>query len=216
MRNFKSVIFDLDGTLLDSMWMWGDVAERYLKSHGATPQPGIRRILRTFNAIDEAQYYIDAYGVNLSTEEIIADRKNMMLEFFTNDVKLKTGTIPVLEALRERGVKMCVTTATERELIEPALKLNGITGSFERLFTCDEEDTSKKSPDIFIRAAEFLGTDITETLVVEDAFYAMQTAKKAGFIVAGVYDEASDDEQDKIKVLCDYYWKNPGGMLEIL
>jgi len=216
MKNIRGVTFDLDGTLLDSMWMWGDVAERYLRSHGATPRPGIRKILRTFNAVEEAQYYIDAYGVNLSTEEIIADRKNMLLEFFTNEVKLKTGTIPVLEALRERGVKMCVTTATERELIEPALKLNGITGYFERLFTCDEEDTSKKSPDIFIRAAKFMGTGITETLVVEDAFYAMETVKKAGFIVAGVYDKASDDEQDKIKTLCDYYWENPGGMLEIL
>jgi len=216
MKNIRGVIFDLDGTLLDSMWMWGEVAERYLRSHGATPRPGIREILRTFNAIEEAQYYIDAYGVSLSTEEIIADRKKIMLEFFSNEVKLKTGTIPVLEALRERGVKMCVTTATERELIEPALKLNGITGFFERLFTCDEEDTSKKSPDIFIRAAKFMGTVPGETLVVEDAFFAMQTAKKAGFIVAGVYDKASDDEQDKIRAFCDHYWKNPGGMLEIL
>ena len=216
MKNIKGVIFDLDGTLLDSMWMWGEVAERYLRSHGATPRPGIRAVLRTFNAIEEAQYYIDEYGVNLTTEEIIADRKKIMLEFYSNEARLKTGTIPVLEALRERGVKMCITTATERELTEPALKLHGITGCFERLFTCDEEDTSKKSPDIFIRAAEFMGTAIGETMVVEDAFYAMKTAKKAGFIVAGIYDKSSEDEHDKIKDLCDYYWKNPGGMLEIL
>ena len=216
MKKIRGVIFDLDGTLLDSMWMWGEVAERYLRSHGAAPRPGIREILRTLNAIEEAQYYIDEYGVNLSTDEIIADRKKMMLEFYSNEVRIKTGVMPVLEALRERGIKMCITTATERELMEPALTFNGITGFFERLFTCDEEDTSKKSPDIFICAAEYMGTDITETLVVEDALFAMETAKKAGFIVAGVYDKSSDDEQDKIKAFCDYYWKDPGGMLEIL
>ncbi|MDR2569087.1 MAG: HAD family phosphatase [Oscillospiraceae bacterium] len=204
-NNIKGVIFDLDGTLLDSMWMWGEVAVRYITGHGATPRPGFVEALRPLNTIEEAQYYIDEYGIDLPVDEVIAGRDGMMVEFFSRDVKLKNGVLQFLDLLREHDVKMCVATASDRWLAEPALRLHGIDDYFGHVFTCGEEDTNKKSPDIFIRAAEFLGSDIGDTLVVEDALYAMKTAKKAGFIVAGVYDKSYDDLQDEIKAVCDYY-----------
>ena len=213
LNNIKGAIFDLDGTLIDSMWVWGDVAKRYVKSHGATPRPGFRETLRTMNTREEAQYYIDEYGVDLPVEEVMLGRDNMMLDFISNEVELKKGVLQVLDALKERGVKMCIATATERRLVEPSIKRHNLSEYFGRIFTCTEENTSKKYPDIYIRAAEFLGTKANETLVIEDALYAMKTAKKAGFIVAGVYDKVSDDEQDEIKATCDYYWKNMDEML---
>jgi len=80
MRNIRGVIFDLDGTLLDSMTTWGVVAEKYLKSQGAIPRPGLLEVLRSFNTVEEAQYFIDEYGIDLPIKEVIAGRDNMMME----------------------------------------------------------------------------------------------------------------------------------------
>jgi len=213
MRNIKGAIFDLDGTLIDSMWIWGDVAENYLKSHGKTPRPGLREELRSLNTREEAQYYIDEYEVNLPIDDVIAGRDNMMLELILTEVELKSGVLAALEALKKRGIKMCIATATERRLVVPSLERHELYGYFPRIFTCTEENTSKKSPDIYIRAAKYLGTIPCETLIVEDALYAMETAKKAGFAVAGVYDRVAEDQQNEIKAICDYYWITMDEML---
>ena len=215
MQNIKGVIFDLDGTLLDSMWLWGDVAEKYVRENGKEPpRPGFREALRTLNTEEEAQYYIDEYGIELPVEDVMYGRDLMMLDFFLTEVQLKKGVLDVLNTLRDKGIKMCLATATDKWLVDPAINKQGITEYFEHIFTCTEEGTSKKYPDIYYKAAKALGTDISETLVVEDALYAMQTAKKAGFVVAGVYDRVSADEQDKIKEVCDYYWVHLDEMLD--
>ena len=216
MKNIKGAIFDLDGTLIDSMWMWGEVAIEYLKSHGITPRSDFLQVLRSLNTSEEAQYYIDEYGVDLPLEDVIKGRDSMMFEFLSSDVKLKDGVLPLLETLKKRDVKMCIATATDKWLVEPSVKLHRLMDYFECVFTCTEENTSKKYPDIFLKAAGFLGTQTGETLVVEDALYAMKTAKKAGFIVAGVYDKIADDEQDDIKEVCDYYCLNPGDLLSYM
>lgn len=213
MKNIKGVIFDLDGTLVDSMMIWGDVAIEYLKSHGATPRDSIRSDLRSTNSVEEAKHYIEHYGINLPVDEVVRGRNNIMLKHYESDVKLKAGVRDVLEALKKRGVRLCIATATERNLAEPAMRAHGIDGYFEHIFTCSEEETSKKYPDIYIKAAKFLGTAPHETLVVEDALYASKTAKNAGFTVAGVYDIVSDDIQDELKAVCDYYFVTMDEML---
>jgi len=136
-----------------------------------------------------------------------AAEKNAMLdEFYFNAAALKPGVVAFLEALKARGVKMCVATATDRYLIEASLSRVGIDKYFERIFTCNEERTSKSSPDIFIRAAKFLGTDVGETVVVEDASHAIRSAKSAGFKVMAVFDQSAAAHQEEIRAMSDYYY----------
>ena len=215
-RGIKGAIFDVDGTLLESMQMWLNVEAEYLKSLGATPRPDLRDVLRSIGGHEVAEYFQVEYGVRKTAEEMNAGIYMLMGEFYKNKVELKPGAIKTLNKLRDAGIKMCAATATDRFLIEPGLRRCGLLDYFGRVFTCREEQTNKSSPDIFIRAAGFLGTDISETLVFEDALYAIRSAKKAGFQVAAVYDLSAGNHQDEIKELSDFYFESLEDMPDLV
>ena len=201
----RGVIFDLDGTLLDSMTIWEDVAANYLRSRGVIPRPDLNEELSALGGHEIPGYFQTEYGIEASIMEIKYGIQKLLEEFYFFKASLKAGVADVLQALNSRGIMMCIATATDRRLVEPALERCGIIGYFVRVFTCGEEETSKSSPDIYLRAAACLGTEIADTLVVEDALYAIVSAKRAGFPVAGVYDITAEDQQDEIKKWCDYY-----------
>lgn len=181
-------IFDVDGTLLDSMGVWQGLAERYLMSKGIEPEKGLSEKLKTFTVSQAADYYRERYHLKLETAEIIRETNLIISDYYRNQASLKPGVGGFLEFLKKNGVKMCVATATDRELIVPALKRNGIDGYFSGMFCGDDVKTGKDSPEIFMKALELLGTDIESTWVFEDALHAAETARSAGFKVAGIYD----------------------------
>ena len=205
LTDYKAAIFDLDGTLLDSMPIWESVAADYLKTRGVRPKPNLEEELITLGWHEIPKYFQTEYGLCETAEAIQCGMYELLEAFYFYKATLKTGVVTLLNTLRENGVKMCVATATDRWLVEPALKRCGILGYFARLFTCGEEETSKSRPDIFIRAAAFLGAPIPSTLVFEDALYAIKSAKSAGFPVAAVYDRSAHDKQEIIKEISDYY-----------
>ena len=204
-NSIKGAIFDMDGTLFDSMWMWHLVEAEYMSRFEEKPGRDFTEILRFLNMQEVTEFIRVEYGVVKAVEEVTSEVNAMMEDFYFRKVLLKPGVFSVLDMFRSRGIKMCVATATDRYLVEGALKKAEIFGYFERIFTCGEEKTNKKSPDIFNRAAAFLGTDNKETLVFEDALFPVKSAKNAGFPVVGVYDEAAVIHQDEIKALCDIY-----------
>ena len=213
LTDYKGAIFDVDGTMLDSMPIWENIAANYLITRGITPRPTLNEELVALGGHEISAYFQTEYGLRETSETIQRGMYELLEEFYFFKASLKKGVAAALNALHENGVKICVATATERWLVEPALKRCGIFQHFEHIFTCGEEETSKSSPEIYIRAATFLGTPIPDTLVVEDALYAIKSAKRAGFPVAAVYDPSARDKLDEIKTVSDYYYTSMDEML---
>lgn len=207
-RKITGAIFDLDGTLLDSMPMWEHVAEEYLIKQGIHPTEDLNKIFKTMSLQESALYYQEHYAINKSVEEIIRGVNDLIKEAYEKNIAPKDGVITLLSFLHSRGVKMCIATATDREIIEPALQRIEIKSYFNSILTCSEVGSSKEAPKIYEEALHRLETKKESTIVFEDAYHAIQTAKRAGFIVAAVEDKAESKNIERIKTIADYYIKS--------
>ncbi len=201
----KAVIFDLDGTLLDTMLEWENIGANYLKSLGLEPEYNINEILKPLSLEEASEYFIKKYKVNKTSKEILDDINSLIAEQYENHLELKDGVLDVLNELKEKNIKMCVATATEHDLALSALKRLNIDKYFEFVLTCGEVGYSKKYPTIYIEATNKLGLTINDIIIFEDSLMAMKSAKAAGFKIVGIYDIASRQEQEEIKEICDKY-----------
>ena len=210
----RGAIFDVDGTLLDSMFIWDTIGETYLLSIGYQPKENLNETFKNMSLHQAARYYQTEYGVTLSIDEIM-DGVNAMLErYYRFEVPLKPGVAELLERLRQSGVKLCIATATDRHLVEAALDRCGVLSCFGEIFTCNEVGHGKDEPDIFEAALRFLGTRKEETIVFDDALYAVRTAKEAGFLVAAVYD-SHERSQAEVRARSDLYLEDLTQLVEL-
>lgn len=200
----KGAIFDVDGTLLDSMEIWDTLGEDYLKSLGFSPKENLNETFKNMSLHQAAEYYISEYGVPLSVDEIMNGVNAMIENYYCHNALLKRGVLEFLKKLHEYGVKMCIATATDRPFIESALKRCGIRKYFSEIFTCNSVGHGKDEPFIYREALKALGTDRTNTVVFEDALYAAKTAKSDGFITVALYD-VHEKNADKLKAIADCY-----------
>lgn len=200
----QGAIFDVDGTLLDSMYIWDTIGEDYLRSIGYEPKENLRETFKAMSLQQAARYYQTEYGVTLSIDRIMEGINNMVGRYYKNEVHRKTGVKRFLHHLKEQGVKMCIATATDTHLVKAALKRCTISEYFSHIFTCTSVGYGKDEPVIYREAMKYLGTDRNNTVVFEDALYAVKTAKADGFTVAAVYD-THEKEQAEIKALADVY-----------
>lgn len=205
-EKMKAAIFDVDGTLLDSMPVWNDIGERYLSSLGLKSRPETKEALHSVSLEQGAAYLKETYGLEQTIPEIIKAVLKIVEDFYKYEAVLKPGVKETLEWLETKGIKMAVATSGNKDLAEAALKRNDVAHYFGRIFTCTEIGAGKDKPDIYLTAAAFLGSEPEETIVWEDAFHAAQTAKTAGFVVLGVYDESSRDAVPEMKEICDEYF----------
>ena len=200
----RGAIFDVDGTLLDSMFIWDTIGETYLRSIGYEPREKLNEVFKNMSLFQAARYYRTEYGVTLSIDEIMNGVNAMLERYYRFEVSLKPGVAELLAQLQASGVKLCIATATDRYLVEAALERCGVLSCFGAIFTCNEVGHGKDELDIFEEALRFLGTEKAETVVFDDALYAVRTAKEAGFPVAVIYD-SHEKNQEGLRALADFY-----------
>jgi len=200
----KGMIFDFDGTLFDSMFIWETAGEVYLRSVGKEPEAGLQKVLKPMSLLRSAQYIREKYQIPLSVEEIMRGVNRTVEDFYFHTVGPKPGVTAFLEELRRRNIKMCIATATDRYQVTAALRRCGMQHFFSEIFTCTEVGSGKERPEIFRKAMEHLQTDRSTTAVVEDACHAARTAKEDGFPLVAVYDPHESGQQE-LRQLADVY-----------
>ena len=203
----KGAIFDFDGTLFDSMFIWNTAGETYLRSIGIEPREDLRKVLKTMSLLQSATYIREKYAVELTLEEIMNGINRTVENFYFHTVQPKEGVATFLEQMKKQGVKICLATATDRYQVEAALKRCCMEHFFSEIFTCTDVGHGKDEPVIFRKAMDYLGTTRANTVVFEDAYHAAKTAKADGFVTVAVYD-SHEEKQKELQALSDFYFEN--------
>lgn len=197
-------IFDMDGTLLDSMGMWRNLGRDLFLRHGIRPPADLAARIRGLE-LPELAERCASLGVPGSSGSLEAELRGRIEQFYREWVYAKPGASDFLARLRAGGIRLYVATATDRSLAEAALERAGLSDYFQGMVTCREAGQEKREgPAVYERALKALGCDKRGALVFEDVLYAARTAKRAGFRVAAVYD-AWEEPQAELRRLADYY-----------
>ena len=200
----QSAIFDMDGTLLDSMPAWLSLGSGFLRSQGREPDAELDKALRIMSLRRGAAYCAEQYHLDMTPEQVIEEMRVLMDDFYRNRVVAKPGVERMLSLLKMQGVWMYVATATDRPLAEAAMERSGLMKYFKGMVTCGEAGRGKEDPEVYEMALRRLRSRKEDAVVFEDALFALRTAKKAGFRVAAVYD-AGEPDQAAMKAEADYY-----------
>lgn len=205
----QSAIFDMDGTLIDSMKMWRSLGRGLLERHGITPPPDLDEIMKPLN-LQEGTAWCKEYGkLEEPLEVLIQEIWDHVEHFYRHEVQAKPGVKESLSILKMEGVWMYIATATDRPLAEAALKQAGLDGYFRGMVTCEEAGQGKEQgPEVYERALRRLRSTKKDTVVFEDALHAVRTAKNAGFRVAAVYDPSAENDQEEMRRIADYYFRS--------
>ena len=197
-------IFDFDGTLFDSMYIWDELAITYLKTLHKVAKPSLLSDIQTMSLLESSQYLKNEYDLDLSVNEIMEGITKTMEDFYRFEIQPKAGVQDFLECLKQKHVHMCIATASDHTLVEAALKRCHLDGYFEAIFTCSEYGCNKNEPTLFREAMHFFNSTRNQTIVFEDALHAVQTAKKDHFMTVGVYD-SSEPNSNQLKNISDCY-----------
>ncbi|MGI5891825.1 MAG: thiamine phosphate synthase [Bacillota bacterium] len=199
----QGMIFDMDGTLLDSLPAWSQLTDNFLLKFQVNPPPDIHKIIEKFTLEESAKYFADNFPVSMTGREILAQWRQEMSDQYKYHIKLKPGVKEFVSIMYEKGVKMCVATLTDKNLAQIALERLGVAQYMQFIITVEEAGQRKTNPKIYLEAAKKLGCDPQDCMVFEDALYAVSAAKNAGFSVCGIIDDLTIDYEGKLKQICD-------------
>jgi len=200
----KAYIFDLDGTLLDSMNVWQQIDIDFLKKRGIIVPPDYAESISSMTFNEAAVYTISRFGLSDSAEDLKKEWNDMAAYAYGYTVQLKPYAKEYLFKLKKSGAKLAVATSLFVELMELALRNHGIYDLFDAICTSDEAGCGKSRPDVFLLAAKKLGAAPSDCLVFEDILEAVKSAKSAGMAVCAVYDKSSENDWEQIKAIADF------------
>ena len=205
MNQIKGFIFDLDGTLVDSMWVWKQIDIDFLSKLGHTVPPNLNEEITHLSFTQTAEYFKKRFKLKNTVENIMNCWNDMAYDYYSSKVRLKKGAFEYLTNLKSKGYKIALATSNSTLLLEATLKNNKIYDLFDAITITDEVKKSKENPDIYLLSAKKLGLDPNQCMVYEDIIPAAKGAKLAGMKVTAIYDEHAKDQADKLKEICDFY-----------
>ena len=204
-KNIKACIFDLDGTLVDSMWMWPEIDKEYLGRFGIEYDDNLKNEIDGISFHETAVYFKNKFGISDSIEKICKDWEDMAYDKYKNEVKEKRGCQKFLEQLKSKGIKMGIATSNKRSMVDVVLESLGMKNFFEVITTSDEVKKGKPAPDVYLTTAKLLNVEPKHCLVFEDVVAGIIAGKSAGMKVCAVEDNFTREVRQRKKELSDYY-----------
>lgn len=205
LKEIKAVIFDLDGTLVDSMWMWKDIDREFLGQYGIALPDDLQPSIEGMSFTETATYFKERFQIPLEVEEIKATWNEMAREKYCHQVPLKEGALDFLKYLKRIGIKTGIATSNSIELVKTIVAKHNINEYFDSIHTSCEVAHGKPFPDIYELVASDLEVEATDCLVFEDITQGIMAGKNANMKVCAVDDEFSRAENSKKRELSDYF-----------
>lgn len=204
LKNIEGAVFDLDGTLLDSSWVWEKVDEKFLGDRGFQVPDDYVDEISPLGAERAAVYTIERFGLNEDKDDIVREWIEMAKKEYATEVACKPYAKEFLEELHKLNIKMAVATSSDRELFMKTLEREGILKYFQKIVTVDEVERGKGYPDIYEEAARRIKVNPHKCLVFEDILAGVTGASLGEFNVVAVFDEKSKHNWEKIKSISKY------------
>lgn len=205
MHDMAAVIFDMDGTLVDSMWMWHDIDIEYLGRFGIPLPDGLQGKIEGMSFHETAVYFKEHFPIPDSLDKIKADWNTMAWDKYTNEVPLKPNVQPFLQKCKEAGILLGIATSNSRELVDNIIRVHGLEHYFSSIKTGCDVKKGKPAPDIYLAVAEELQVPPEKCLVFEDIVPGILAGKNAGMRVCAVEDVYSAHDRERKRELADYY-----------
>lgn len=205
LKNIKAVLFDLDGTLVDSMWVWKQIDIDYLSSKQIVMPEGLQRAIEGMSMLETAIYFQERFGITDDKMTMMQTWNQMAMETYKKRVPYKTGARQFLSYLKEHNIKTGIATSNSRELLQTVTKALAMEPYIDCFLTANEVAHGKPHPDIYLEVAHRLKVSPDECLVFEDIIPGIQAGQAAGMHVCAVYDDYSRDITEEKRALADYY-----------